>query len=196
MKRGYYYLAQEYTNYSAGHDGAFELACRVAGKLMRSGKLIFSPIAHSHPIVPHAEEADTRDNWLTLDKMLLLNSRGLIIIDTPDWRDSDGVQRELIWAVHAGLHVWMYDVLRNELRSPYPEDLKAAREAPEEYEEPSLGDVDIVFDGPPDQEAGRFVEVENHEGSSINIGTWVHRPDGFWVLRIPLGGGEDMREKD
>jgi hypothetical protein len=31
---------------------------------------------------------------------------------------------------------------------------------------------------------GRFVEVENEHGRSIDLGDWVHRPDGFWALRI------------
>ena len=45
--------------------------------------------------------------------------------------------------------------------------------------------IDIVFDGPPGPEAGRFVEVENESGTSINFGEWIERDDGFWVLRIP-----------
>jgi hypothetical protein len=44
--------------------------------------------------------------------------------------------------------------------------------------------IDIVFDGPPDHEAGRFVEVER-DGESISFGEWVKREDGFWALRIP-----------
>ena len=44
--------------------------------------------------------------------------------------------------------------------------------------------IDIVFDGPPAHESGRFVEVEDSEGKGINIGTWIEREDGFWVLRI------------
>ena len=44
--------------------------------------------------------------------------------------------------------------------------------------------VDIVFDGPPGPESGRFVEVENAHGRSINLGEWIKRPDGFWVLRL------------
>ena len=44
--------------------------------------------------------------------------------------------------------------------------------------------VDIVFDGPPGPESGRFVEVENQHGRSVNVGERVHRPDGFWALRI------------
>lgn len=44
--------------------------------------------------------------------------------------------------------------------------------------------IDIVFDGPPGHEAGRFVEVENSEGISINAREWIKRPDGYWALRI------------
>lgn len=44
--------------------------------------------------------------------------------------------------------------------------------------------IDIVFDGPPGPEAGRFVEVENSSGKSISFGRWFQRPDGYWVLRF------------
>lgn len=42
----------------------------------------------------------------------------------------------------------------------------------------------IIFDGPPAPEAGRFVEVEDDHGHSINAGEWVERDDGLWELRI------------
>ena len=44
--------------------------------------------------------------------------------------------------------------------------------------------IDIVFDGPPGHESGRFVEVEDETGRSIEFGEWMQRQDGFWVLRI------------
>ena len=47
--------------------------------------------------------------------------------------------------------------------------------------------VDIVFDGPPGPEAGRFVEVENDKGQGINFGDWRQRDDGYWVLRVYRG---------
>jgi hypothetical protein len=43
--------------------------------------------------------------------------------------------------------------------------------------------INIVFDGPPGPEAGRFVEVETDDGESIKIGEWGERPDGLWALR-------------
>ena len=48
--------------------------------------------------------------------------------------------------------------------------------------------VDIVFDGPPGPESGRFVEVEDASGKSIRLGEWLQRPDGSWALRIPAVG--------
>ena len=40
--------------------------------------------------------------------------------------------------------------------------------------------IDIVFDGPPSHESGRFVEVENMKGQSIRIGEWIDRGEPEW----------------
>ena len=42
--------------------------------------------------------------------------------------------------------------------------------------------VNIVFDGPPGHEAGRFVEVENEKGQSIAFGEWIEYQQGYWAL--------------
>lgn len=44
--------------------------------------------------------------------------------------------------------------------------------------------IDIVFDAPPGPESGRFVEVEDETGRSINAGSWLESLDGFHRLRI------------
>lgn len=46
--------------------------------------------------------------------------------------------------------------------------------------------IDIVFDGPPGSEGGRFVEVEDMKGQSVHTGTWLQREDSYWVLRIEV----------
>jgi hypothetical protein len=51
--------------------------------------------------------------------------------------------------------------------------------------EPGGRHIDIVFDGPPSHESGRFVEVEDEHGASIKVGYWVQRGDGYWALRLP-----------
>lgn len=42
--------------------------------------------------------------------------------------------------------------------------------------------LDVVFDGPPGAEAGRFVEVEDQSG--VKAGEWVERDGGMWALRL------------
>lgn len=46
--------------------------------------------------------------------------------------------------------------------------------------------IDVVFDGPPGPNTGRFVEVEDEAGRSVDVGKWIERPDGYWALRIPI----------
>lgn len=46
------------------------------------------------------------------------------------------------------------------------------------------GFIDVVLDGPPDHEAGRFVEVEDPKGHSVKVGEWIDRGNGMWALRI------------
>ena len=53
--------------------------------------------------------------------------------------------------------------------------------------------IDIVFDGLPSHEGGRFVEVEDHTGRSISFGEWVKRPDGYWALRFSRTPVEEAR---
>lgn len=44
--------------------------------------------------------------------------------------------------------------------------------------------INVIFDGPPSAESGRFIEVELDDGSSINAGEWIQRTNGLWALRI------------
>ena len=44
--------------------------------------------------------------------------------------------------------------------------------------------VDIVLDGPPNHEPGRFVEVEDMSGAGVRVGEWIDRGNGYWALRI------------
>lgn len=50
--------------------------------------------------------------------------------------------------------------------------------------DPSITELRVVFDGPPSHESGRFVEVEDRNGRSVNAGLWMKRPDGYWELQI------------
>ena len=44
--------------------------------------------------------------------------------------------------------------------------------------------INIVFDGPPRPQDGRFMKIETDDGRSIGVGEWQERRDGRWKLRI------------
>lgn len=46
--------------------------------------------------------------------------------------------------------------------------------------------IQVIFDGPPSAESGRFVEVTNDDGEGINAGDWIDLGEGYWSLRIAL----------
>lgn len=56
--------------------------------------------------------------------------------------------------------------------------------------------IDVVFDGPPSHESGRFVEVENPDGASVNAGEWINRENGLWALRIGLSAPPDASARE
>ena len=51
-------------------------------------------------------------------------------------------------------------------------------------EEQRLEYINVVFDGPPSHESGRFIETEDIAGASVNCGEWIDLEDGCWALRI------------
>lgn len=64
--------------------------------------------------------------------------------------------------------------------------------------------IDILFDGPPSSEGGRFIEIENEDGYSISAGEWLepkcspaNHSEGeacgeqFWRLRLKVHPGLD-----
>lgn len=47
--------------------------------------------------------------------------------------------------------------------------------------------VDLVFDGAPSHEGGRFVETEDLDGHGVRLGDWVDLGrGGYWALRIEV----------
>lgn len=99
MIRALHYLATPYTDYCQGRTAAFQHAAEAAAALLRRGLLVYSPIAHSHPIAEHGR-LDPCDQhlWMALDLEMLDRCNSLLVVQMPGWNESAGVAAEIAHA--------------------------------------------------------------------------------------------------
>ena len=99
------YLASPYSHADAAvREQRFRAACRAAARLMRAGQVVFSPIAHGHPIAMHGLPTDWRF-WEPFDREQLVRCDEVVVLTLDGWRESAGVQAEIRIAVEFGLPV-------------------------------------------------------------------------------------------
>lgn len=101
------YLASPY-NHELSEVRAFRVqaACKVAGALIASGELVFSPIAHNVPILQ--SQSDLKSGWThweQYDLAMLAMARRLLVLKLAGWEESEGVQREISAATAAGIFI-------------------------------------------------------------------------------------------
>lgn len=108
----FYYLATPYSLYPFGQEAAWREACRIAGKLIKLGICVYSPIAETHPIAVEAG-IDLFDEslWVEMDKPKLDASCGLIVAKMDGWEDSKGVAHEIAETRRANKPVFFLDVV-------------------------------------------------------------------------------------
>jgi len=102
-RRGYIYLASPYTHPEKEvRRLRFDIACAAAAHLMRSGRVVFSPIAHSHPIHFHGLDGMDHGFWMRQDGPLLDAADSVVVLMLPGWDTSAGVAWEIDRAIEAG----------------------------------------------------------------------------------------------
>lgn len=101
------YLASPYSHESPGvRQFRFEMACFYAGKVMDNEHIIFSPIAHSHPIEQFGlGEIKDANFWLHQDFEILKRCDELWVLMLDGWKESYGVNREIDFANNMGMKV-------------------------------------------------------------------------------------------
>ena len=93
---GFIYLATPYSDPDpAVMESRFDTACRVAGALMAKGHLVFSPIAHTHPIAVRCELRREWEFWQRYDYAMLMAADRLLVVKMPGWEQSKGVTAEI-----------------------------------------------------------------------------------------------------
>jgi hypothetical protein len=113
---GLVYLASPYSHEDAAvQEYRFRVACRVAANLMGRGVMVFSPIAHSHPIALAGKLPTDWRYWAEYDKVMLEASGRCIVARMPGWELSRGVRDEMAYMRALGKPVEMYDPTADEL---------------------------------------------------------------------------------
>jgi hypothetical protein len=96
------YLASPYSHPDPTvREERFREACRAAAKLISLGRIVFSPIAHSHPITVHGLPIDWRF-WERFDRWQLERCDVVAVLMIDGWAASVGVQAEIRLATELG----------------------------------------------------------------------------------------------
>jgi hypothetical protein len=89
------YLASPYSHPDrAVREFRFHEACRAAAQLIRAGRDVYSPIAHSHPIAAHGLPIDWTF-WEPSAQRRLAQCTEVVVLTLDGWRTSVGVRAEM-----------------------------------------------------------------------------------------------------
>jgi hypothetical protein len=108
------YLASPYSPIGVSDQGMasiiredrFRAACRAAAYLMRQGKVVFAPIAHSHYIDAFFSAPESGEFWKRQDEpYLTLLCTEMVVLMLPGWEQSSGVRHEIEVAQFRGIPI-------------------------------------------------------------------------------------------
>jgi len=96
------YLACPYSHPDPDiREERFKAVNKVAAKLMKEGRIIYSPISHTHPIAQYDLPKDW-EFWRTYEVIFIKLCSNLIVYMLPGWKKSIGVRSEIRIAKHLG----------------------------------------------------------------------------------------------
>jgi nucleoside 2-deoxyribosyltransferase len=97
------YLASPYSDTSKiVEEMRFQAVAIVASKLLRNGFMVFSPICHCHPMSLFAKLPGNFDFWRKYDEHMIDLSDEVYVLMLDGWRESEGVTREIAYALSLG----------------------------------------------------------------------------------------------
>ena len=105
---GLSYLASPYTHSDPTvREARYHAACKKAAELMLEGKVIFCPIAHSHPISEHMPDGCAVDAtlWKKQDEPYVAMCDEMIVLCLDGWETSRGVLHEINEAQNRGIPI-------------------------------------------------------------------------------------------
>jgi hypothetical protein len=87
----------------------FDAVCRKAGELMNRGEVVYSPIAHCHPIAVRVGLPRDWTFWHKFDREMLRCASEVRVLKLPGWDRSEGVTAECAIAQELGAPVTEID---------------------------------------------------------------------------------------
>lgn len=115
------YLASPYSHPDpAIREARFRAVCLHAARMVVDGLMVFSPIAHSHPICVSGGLQGDFERWQAFNTAMLARCQSLAVLQLPGWINSHGTIAEIHEAGQLGLPiVW---------RQPAADELAIVRE--------------------------------------------------------------------
>jgi len=99
------YLASPYSHPDERiRHARYRMVCEKAAELMRKGFLVFSPIAHSHPLVEFGVPGDW-SYWEYYDSEMIRRCDRLVVLMLDGWDSSTGIAAEIVIARDHGLQI-------------------------------------------------------------------------------------------
>ena len=106
------YMASPYTHEDKKVvEHRFEEVCKVTAQLMKEGLFIFSPIAHTHPLVKY-DIPGYWEYWADYDRKFLTACDVLCVLMLDGWKESVGVQAEIKIAEELGRHIYYWEPIK------------------------------------------------------------------------------------
>lgn len=106
---GIIYLASPCSHPDADvREERFQAVCREAAKIMESGQMVFSPMAHGHPIALYGDLPSDWEYWAKYDRKLIEFCSELWVLMIDGWKESKGVINEIKIAMDLGKRVWYH----------------------------------------------------------------------------------------
>ncbi len=107
----------------------FMEAVLATGWAHRQGIMMYSPIAHTHPIATHCKLPTGFDFWRRYDEAGILACRQVYLLVIPGWNDSKGILHEMALAVK---HKKSVLLLKKQLPGVYRKETRPAKRIYEE----------------------------------------------------------------
>lgn len=93
------YLASPYTHkFKSVMEKRFQQVSKYAAHMLTKKRIVFSPIAYTHPLNEYADLPYDWEYWWGFNKAFLSESKELWVLCLPGWEISDGVKVEIEFA--------------------------------------------------------------------------------------------------